>query len=80
MGVMEAAHPYMPVSMELPGFHPALMSQAFILATYGGASAVVVLIVWLLSGGSGNVGPFGSHFFLSCIFSWGFGGCGSLML
>ncbi|KAG0567255.1 hypothetical protein M758_7G156400 [Ceratodon purpureus] len=50
MGVMEAAHPYMPVSMELPGFHPALMSQAFILATYGGASAVVVLIVWLLSG------------------------------
>jgi hypothetical protein len=50
MGIMEAAHPYVPASLELPGFHPALMSQMFILGTYGGASALVVLVVWLLSG------------------------------
>ena len=43
-------HPYLPTSMELPGFHPALMTQMFILGTYGGASALVVLLVWLLSG------------------------------
>jgi hypothetical protein len=51
---MEAAklHPYLPLSLELPGFHPALMSMEFILGCYGGASALVVLVVWLASGPS----------------------------
>lgn len=47
---MVPAHPYLPTSLELPGFHPALMSQMYILGTYGGASALVVLAVWLFSG------------------------------
>lgn len=54
MGFTEAAaaavHPYLPTSLELPGFHPALMSVEFILGCYGGASALVVLVVWLASG------------------------------
>lgn len=49
---MVPAHPYLPTSLELPGFHPALMSQMYILGTYGGASALVVLAVWLFSGTS----------------------------
>lgn len=70
MGIVEAAHPYLPTSMELPGFHPALMSQMFILGTYGGASALVVIAVWVLSGVSPS---------LQCALDfWGFGGCGCL--
>ena len=59
---MEVVHPYLPISLELPGFHPALMSQMFILGTYGGASAFVVLAVWILSGASPNMGPFSLFF------------------
>lgn len=43
-------HPYMPTSLQLPGFHPALMSYEFILGCYGGASTLVILLVWLASG------------------------------
>lgn len=52
MGATEMAtsHPYVPITMELPGFTPAMMTQAFILGTYGLASVVVVLVVWLFSG------------------------------
>ncbi|XP_010477230.1 PREDICTED: probable 3-beta-hydroxysteroid-Delta(8),Delta(7)-isomerase [Camelina sativa] len=46
----EAAHPYVPRDLKLPGYVPISMSMSTILAVYLGASLLVVSLVWLLLG------------------------------
>jgi hypothetical protein len=43
-------HPYSPAELQLPGFVPQRLSQAEILAPFLGASLLVALAVWLVSG------------------------------
>ncbi|RLN25145.1 putative 3-beta-hydroxysteroid-Delta(8),Delta(7)-isomerase [Panicum miliaceum] len=46
-------HPYSPAELELPGFVPQRLSQGEILAPFLGASLLVALAVWLVSGRCG---------------------------
>ena len=43
-------HPYSPAELELPGFVPQRLSPGEILAPFLGASLLVALAVWLISG------------------------------
>lgn len=43
-------HPYVPQSLQLPGFVPNFLSISYILSVYGFASLSVVSLAWLLSG------------------------------
>ncbi|KAM3206996.1 hypothetical protein ACQJBY_062280 [Aegilops geniculata] len=45
-----SAHPYAPAGLDLPGYVPLRLSQLEIVAFYLGASLVVLLSVWLISG------------------------------
>ncbi|RCV24229.1 hypothetical protein SETIT_5G068400v2 [Setaria italica] len=47
-------HPYSPAELELPGFVPQRLSQVEILAPFLGASLLVALAVWLVSGRCGG--------------------------
>ncbi|KAF8762140.1 hypothetical protein HU200_009684 [Digitaria exilis] len=47
-------HPYSPAELELPGFVPQQLSQAEVVAPYLGASLLVILAVWLISGRFGS--------------------------
>ncbi|KAF8724000.1 hypothetical protein HU200_021006 [Digitaria exilis] len=47
-------HPYSPAELELPGFVPQQLSQAEIVAACLGASLLVILAVWLISGRCGS--------------------------
>ncbi|CAL4957596.1 unnamed protein product [Urochloa decumbens] len=43
-------HPYAPAELQLPGYVPLQLSQGQILAPYLGASLLLVLVIWLVSG------------------------------
>ncbi|KAG2303368.1 hypothetical protein Bca52824_032019 [Brassica carinata] len=46
----EAAHPYVPRDLKLPGYVPISMSMSSILTVYLGSSLFVVSLVWFLFG------------------------------
>jgi hypothetical protein len=45
-----AQHPYVPTDIELPGFVPNLTAYEHIVAVFFGSSAVVVLLMFLVTG------------------------------
>ncbi|KAL6850206.1 hypothetical protein ACP4OV_020833 [Aristida adscensionis] len=55
MAAAHGGHPYAPAGLELPGFVPLRLSQGQILAPYLGASLLVVLAAWLISGRCGRL-------------------------
>lgn len=71
-----AQHPYVPETLELPGFVPNLLSITQILLGYGLASVAVVLLVWFLSGKFRHL--FGVDRLLMCW--WAFTGLTHLVL
>ncbi|RID58110.1 hypothetical protein BRARA_F01429 [Brassica rapa] len=46
----EAAHPYVPRDLKLPGYVPISMSMSSILSVYLASSLFVVSLVWFLFG------------------------------
>ena len=46
----EAAHPYVPKDLKLPGYVPISMSMSSILSVYLASSLFVVTLVWFLFG------------------------------
>ncbi|KAE8785182.1 C-8,7-sterol isomerase [Hordeum vulgare] len=51
------AHPYVPASLDLPGYVPLRLTQLEILVAYLGTSLLVVAAVWLLSGNKNTTFP-----------------------
>ena len=48
--LLSAPHPYYPIDLKLPGYVAPLLPFTTVLAIFFSASAVLVLVSWLISG------------------------------
>ncbi|KAF8724003.1 hypothetical protein HU200_021009 [Digitaria exilis] len=65
-------HPYSPAELQLPGFVPQRLSPVEAFAPFFGASLLVILAVWLISGRCGG-GKFSKNYRLAMCW-WAFTG------
>ncbi|KAJ7546952.1 hypothetical protein O6H91_08G062200 [Diphasiastrum complanatum] len=49
MAQQQHAHPYVPRTLELPGFVPPSFSSPFLFGVYGAASLLLVVLTWSIS-------------------------------
>ena len=54
---MGASHPYYPVDLKLPGYFPPLLPFKVVLAIFFSASALLLLVSWVLSGNDSHFMP-----------------------